>query len=699
MTESETTVSGTIHNTVTHGATAGIQAESVHESTVYQNSTVYHESTVYQVRPGASPEEKYAAGVRALNSGVPSQARELIYEAIISRHDNAEVRFHWVLSMLSKRSYRDLTAEEREQLGRTPAILHTYADDEWKQALEVVCELLRCLFHSEGEFGRALNELLALNSQQRDMIVHHLDLVLTGGMKDHLWAETRRAAENARFSERRLDRVWAYFHPEPAPPRVRKPAPDAITITDWAHAVTWSALFLVAVGYLGWMMLMEARVLLIVDYLLVLIAGPIAAVHGFEWCYRTERIRTKDREYFGPRWDHSAPKGGFADDVDNSFMRYFNTYVPDGVDRRIWHAETAGIRRARRDEVVELYREQRVGVERVNWLIRYLVGDVKKHWKEGELLGYRVRYRTELSTKVWCVTSLVVLVISAMKVAVFAIQRSPLPASIATLGVLVGGQLAAVRWLRVVSERRRLVEDYQEYDERLAERQEAYQRWKEKLDRNRPSENEMEIWLNCDKTMILDDALCHYRLAWRDVIAHAFLLTPARRRNRARVPGGPWRYSKYEIRLFLVTLDGVREISTELDFVRCSVDGEDRNNFRFDAVSSVHVSRTGICNHALELTLMNGPTRSIRVLDSDTRHSDTGENPDTYSKINLESSGFTHTLHILEGIAAEGKGWIDRDPHISTNSVDLRLVVDGSDPGINGHQKFTLPPLLNDEQS
>ncbi|MEU8417348.1 hypothetical protein AB0C24_31565 [Amycolatopsis japonica] len=28
-------------------------------------------------------------------------------------------------------------------------------------------------------------------------------------------------------------------------------------------------------------------------------------------------------------------------------------------------------------------------------------------------------------------------------------------------------------------------------------------------------------------------------------------------------------------------------------------------------------------------------------------------------------TGFTHTLHILEGIAAEGKRWIARDPYLT----------------------------------
>lgn len=121
---------------------------------------------------------------------------------------------------------------------------------------------------------------------------------------------------------------------------------------------------------------------------------------------------------------------------------------------------------------------------------------------------------------------------------------------------------------------------------------------------------------------------------------------------------GPWRYSKYDLRLFLITQDGVREVGTELDFRRGSRNGEERTNFRFDAVSSVQVTVNGESSYSLELTLMNGPTRSIRVIDASP---DSAENPTALSELNLDAAGFTHTLHILEGIAAEGKNWISRD--------------------------------------
>jgi hypothetical protein len=323
---------GATNNTAERGSTVGIQAEQVHNS------------TVYQLLPDASPHQKYEVGARFLEHGVPSRARELINEAIAHGHQDGEVRFHWVLAMLSKRSYRDLTFEEREQLGHTPSILNQYADDEWKRALQVICGLLGSLLGSRSDPGLALVELHALQPRQRDQIVHHLDLVLTGGLKDNLWADTRQAAKHDRFSKDRLGRVWAYFEPDPIPPRVRKSAEDSTTSSDRFWAVTWSGLFVIAVGYLGRMVLVHATPLPILAYLLALGSGYVGAHNGLEWRYRAERLNVKDRDYFGLQRVNQGPEGGFAGRVDHSFTHYFAIYVPDGVDREVWLARTAQCR-------------------------------------------------------------------------------------------------------------------------------------------------------------------------------------------------------------------------------------------------------------------------------------------------------------------------------------------------------------------
>lgn len=658
-------------NIASPGSHVGIQAEHVHDS------------TVYMVLPDSPPQKKYEVGVRFLQDGVPGQARELINKAIAEDYENAEVRFHWVLAMLSKRSYRDLTNENRDQLRLSLARLHKYPEDGWRRALEAIYELLECLDDRKRDSGFALRKIRSLDRPQREKVVRHLDLVLTGEIKNSLWAETRQAAKEARLSHDRLDRVWAYFQPEPAAARARRPTPESTTAGDWFRVIASSCLFILATGYLGWLVLRHANPLPILAYLVMLAAGCVGARNGWEWHYRLQRLAVKKHEYWRERRVYRALEGGFTSDVDESFTRYFGLYKPRDADRKQWLKETAGIRATLRDEIAEIYREKRINVGHVKWLIRYSVRDVERRWKASTLWDYQKRYRIEPVTKIWCVLSLAVAALTAVSAVVTAIETAPFSAGAATFLALITGQSATRRWLGVLSEHRRFAEEHKDYQDILQARQMEYERWKNKLDSLRPSENQMETWLSCDRTLLLDEALEHYRLAWRDVLAHAFLQTPARQCKRARVTRGPSRYSKYDIRLFLITRDGVREVGTELDFERVSENSQERNNFRFDAVSSLHVAKTGGFGYTLELTLMNGEPQNIRITDpvvvetdATAVKPDSSENAAELSKINLDAAGFTHTLHILEGIAAEGKNWIDRDPHASGNASAAALAPD-----------------------
>ncbi|ALG09396.1 hypothetical protein [Kibdelosporangium phytohabitans] len=635
-------------NVAEEGAAVGIQAEYVHNS------------TVYQVFADSSPRQKYEVGVRLLEDGVPKRAKELIDDAIARGHDNGEVRFHWMLAMLGKRSLRDLTAAERAQLEWVCQRLHSYADDVWKQSLEAVCELVNSLRRNDRECKSALERLHGLPVAQREKIVRHLDLVLTGGMKDTVWAGSRQKAEQRQLGNDRRERVWAYFHPDPVPPRVRAPLEVSTVPGDTTRAKAWSVLAVLAYGHLCWLVLTEGVLESMLACALIAPAGYFAARHGLEWRYRSARRRAKENDFAVDENVRRPPEPGFANAVTHSFTHYFGRYLPQDVDREQWLARTLGVRTTLRDEIVEVYREERIKVDRVNWLIGYLAADVRSQWTKGTLLRHRERYRTDPVTKLVCSIALVVVVVATVLVAVLTVPAQPLPVLAALTAMLTGGRWAAQRWYGIVSEERRFAEDSQDQAGRLDERQAAYERWKARLDSTRPSEHEMETWLRCDKTMLLDAALRHYGLVWREVITHAFLQAPSKPYQRARVKNGPWRYSKYDIRLFLITQDGVREVSTRLDFERVDLKGQERNNYRFDAVSSVQVVESAATGCALELTLFNGPSRNIPVVEPGVSAAD-GESPAALSETSLDSAGFAHTLHILEGIAAEGKTWIDRD--------------------------------------
>lgn len=645
-----TTSHTTVDNTADVWSTVGIQAQYVNNS------------TAYVVNTDASPRTKYDAGVRYLEDGVRTKAKELIDDAIAHGHDSGEVRFHLLLAMLSKRSRRQLSPSELQQLSSLRESVEHCADDEWKRGSRTICDLVDCSDDPATDPGPVHKELLELQADQRAKILKHLDLFLAGSVKDELWAERRDAAKNGRTSNDRLNRVWAYFCPDPIGPRAKPPDPVYTTARDRLVAVTATALLVLACGYLGWLVLHNAAPIPVLAYVLAVAAGYVGARCGLEWRYRAQRLRDTERTVSRTWRVNQAPEGGFANRIDQLFDYYFAKYVPKDVDRQRWLADTAGFRNLLRDEVVDLYREARVPETKVRWLVRYLVSDVRNRWNKATLFDHRTRYQTQPTIKLWCCVGIATMVPTVGTVVDAAIRSSPLTASAATFVAVVGGWIAAHRWLHIHMERRRYAEEQQRHHQCIAERHDAYERWQTKLKRLRPAEAEMEAWLEHDKIMLLDDAIRRYKLTWGDVVAHTFLQTPAQRYKRTRARNGPWRYSRYDIRLFLITDDGVRVVSTELDFERATFHGQQRTNFRFDAVTSIDVTRTEQLHHTLDLTLASGPTMSVSVTDPDPSHLEPDESPGALTEITLEATGFAHTLYLLEGIAAEGKQWIARMP-------------------------------------
>ncbi|MFE5766849.1 hypothetical protein ACFQ7O_00550 [Streptomyces sp. NPDC056485] len=646
---------GFTHNSAAYDSTVGIQAETVHNS------------NVYFVHPDASPQEKYNVGVRLLEDGISSNAREMITDAIARGHDSAEVRFHWVLAMLSGRAYHDLNAEELQRLHRASRLVRTYAEGEWKDALRITFELLAMLSTADGDTGLVLQRLRALSPRQREAILRHLDLVLTGGLKDSLWAESRERAEADRFGNDRVHRIWAYFEPDPIGPRALPPRPSTAAAAQAAFPVR-AGMFAIGSAFLSIMALVADPGEAVIELLIALGAGLTATRFGRQWWYQ-DRPQSAMTEPQIPHMSDPASTGdGFTNRVRHSFDYYFGIRTPHGLAPHEWLGHTVHVRNGLAAEVALLYRESRISVDRVNWLIRHLAEDARDRHNSGTLFDTRHQNQAPAVAKALSVIALVILGITTLTLlgtAVSGVGSSGILLTVlAAAGVVWSGRAAASSWLEARREEHRVVRETQEYQERLAARQIAYQNWKSFLDTTRPSELEMETWLTCDKTLFIDEALRHYQLTWRDLITHTILMTPARPYKRGRSRGGPWRYSRYSFRLFLVTPDGVREISSEIDFTDAKRGNEQRSNYRFEALSSVQVTENANIGYDLELILTNGPARNIRVKDADAHQLAPGENAQEIAEINLNAAGFIHTFRLLEGIAADGKGWIERNnPH------------------------------------
>lgn len=653
--------SSATHNSAAYESTVGIQAG------------VVHNSTVNFVHPDASPQEKYNVGVRLLQDGISGRAREMITDAIAHGHDNAEVRFHWVLAMLSGRAYHDLDAEDVQRLYQASRHVRTYAEGVWKDALRIMFELLAMLSTADGDTGRVLERLRALSPHQREAMLRHLDLVLTGGLKDSLWAENRERAEADRFGNNRVHRIWAYFEPEPIGPRALPPRPSTAAAAQ-AALPTRARLFAISSALLWLTALVAGPGAAVIELLVALGAGLTAIHFGRQWSSQDHRPNPMTEPRVPQMRDPASAGEGFTDRVRRSFDQHFASRAPRGFAPQTWLAHTTHVRNTLATEIALLYRESRVSVDRVEWLIRYLAEDARDRHDNGTLFEDRHQNQTVATAKALSVIALIALGITALAMLGTATSGVGAPgtllAVLAAAGAFWSGRAAASAWLDARREEYRVVMETQEYNERMAARQIAYQNWKSHLDAMRPSELEMETWLNCDKTLFIDEALRHYQLTWRDLITHTILITPARPYKRGRSRRGPWRYSRYSFRLFLVTQDGVREISSEFDFTDATRGNLQRSNYRFEALSSVQVTEDTRTGYDLELVLTNGPARNIRVKDADAHQLAPEENAQEIAEISLAAAGFIHTFRLLEGIAADGKGWIERNDPNNLPSFD-----------------------------
>jgi hypothetical protein len=239
------------------------------------------------------------------------------------------------------------------------------------------------------------------------------------------------------------------------------------------------------------------------------------------------------------------------------------------------------------------------------------------------------------------------------------VRAAPLAGVSCTVLALVAAGPAAISGFRVNAERRRVRADEIEHAAALSRREEAYARWTGKLSR-RPSDAEMAGWLECDRRILVEETMRRYRLTASQVIAHAFIEAPGQSAKRARIHRGPWRYSRYEMLLFLLTADGVRQVNIDLDFERATSQPTQRLTYRFDTVASVRIDGSPAHRQTFELTLFNGPPVQVKVTEPGGLDVAAGEDAWTFSRVALDASGLPRTLEVMEGVAAEGKEWIKR---------------------------------------
>ncbi|MEU0267086.1 hypothetical protein [Nocardioides sp. NPDC006303] len=648
--------------TENHGAVIN---PDIHNSSIGVIAEAVHNSTFYVTPPNASPEEIFESGMSAISGGRFDRARECIEEAIANGFDNSKVRFHWMIAMLSGRSQRDLSNADRRDLKFLLRLLPTFPEDDWKQALIVVLELIgyRQAEADAPSDWRARIEALALD--QQNLINDHLDRVMPAAVKATMWKARRSKAAADQFRDGRSQRIRMYFEPEPAPPRTLEPHPYDAVAAQAAFPLR-AALFTAAALGLA-VLAMITHPLAAITEIAVAVAAGVAATHfGHQWADHVWALKPSPTHQLP---SYTVHQNGFTTDVRRSFDAAFATHTPRTMSQSDWLSRTDEDRARLAHEVARLYRESRTTVEGVEWLIQHLAERAKAHPSIGASENPAQSVSSKWS-KVLCLSSLTVLATAAVAILITIFSNlnpSHIGLSVVAAAVAFGAGHAAVSAaLEVRGEHRRVAREKAERDAEKSIREAAYARWKSGLDETRPTEREMEMWLNSDKTLFIADALDTYRLDWDDLITYTFLVTPKPRCLRARITRGPWRYSQYSFRLFLVTLEGVREVSTDVDVLTAKRGQEERSSYRFDALSSVQVTEDNRHRYNLELTLTNGPSRQILIKDADAQQVVPEDNDldftdeREFSKVNLNATGFVHTFHLLEAIAADGKQWAAR---------------------------------------
>ncbi|GAA2211409.1 hypothetical protein GCM10009850_068680 [Nonomuraea monospora] len=632
-------------NVAQDSANVAVQAEAIHGPV-----------NVYQVAAARSAEEIFQAGLNCLRAGMAPEAREHLREAVVVRnYVNGRSCFYLLLALLSGRTLQQLPPDEIDVLRCVRGAVKD--DDAWADTIKLVDHLLA----SRPQESRAVGleqEFQKLTDEQRNDLLQHMEMFLDSSAEDALWARAFEAAKVDRYALNRLGRAWKFFQPQPIGARVRPADPVLVGPGAWTAAMATTALALVTVGFVGttaW----EHNETVALSALLTLTAGCYMSVRsGVEWRWKKERRQAKDREYLH-RPAVTTHGDGFAGKIDRQFRHYFALYTPRDADSGRWLSETAGIRRALRDEVVTLYRESTVNAKRVAWLTRYLVADVARRWQAGKLWDYRKELRVSVLLRVRCVLTSIAAIVAGGFLVWSAAHVRPLLVSLAAIVALASVWSTARLWLRIAAEYRRHSADKREKERLLAGRRAAFDRWKRKL-ADRPDDLEMARWLECDRKVLMEQAMDLYRLKRQDVLAHAFIEAPATPSyDRARVENGPWRYSKYKILLFLLTKDGVRQLTMRLDFQKATFPIRARTNYRYDAFTSVQVAETDTGENVFELTLTNGDPIKVKVTDPPTDVTETEDkDPQGASQVTLGTAGIWNALHVLEGVAAEGKQWI-----------------------------------------
>jgi hypothetical protein len=281
-------------------------------------------------------------------------------------------------------------------------------------------------------------------------------------------------------------------------------------------------------------------------------------------------------------------------------------------------------------------------------------------------------------------------------VAVFVLVRWQIlpgvPIVLGSFAALTGGGRLIVLGCTAFTDRRRYREEVDAHEKLIAEERKAWRDEKLRL-ADRPSDPEMAIWLDYDKDHVRLEAMRRWKLDNRDVVAHIVMSEGAEGTARARVPDGPTRYSRYIVRLFLLTYNGVRQLNVHLDFTTGAENKQTRSAFRYDAIAAAQIEEPNVWPHgrrqvatpegggpagqlprpvlrqALHLTLFDGTPVDIKAEYQDLLTNESRHDREVLFDLDRQTSGAVSALRTLESVAGEGREWLKRERERSLRTM------------------------------
>ncbi|GAA3862480.1 hypothetical protein GCM10022243_31200 [Saccharothrix violaceirubra] len=668
-------------------------------------TTVFHQGHATYRLSGDDRQERIDVAIKQVKAGMPRLAEEALRRVMRDGPVTARVAFYYALSLLGDRAYTELDSSVDREFRMACESARKAPSDPWTGALAVVEELMDVVSAHPGErpveaaaVEQVLDRLKSLDGEIRLEIMLNVDRIVSGALQDALYEANARLVVETRMDGGRGQRAWKFFEPDPTEPR----------LLDWGVDRVpggWRPVVAVVAALLGLVAMAVAS-----DDWTTWLALPLLAGGGYlafgaalERGMCNARMKRADREHGVPaapappmspgHWVSTA----FVVEVHRLVEEAFQAERPHVVGD--WISATYGVCEELKRRFVHLYGNAQRTPAEFRWLIRWHVRQVAERWRSGDFYAYRQALAVPRTVGLRFGSGVATV---AVGLVVLLCGDGAIAAPMLGLAGFLGGTWFVAR---SVAPKDAAIARDEALRLHRAEHEE-FERWRAVL-ADRPEDVEMGRWLELDAAYFRAVALRRFLLSPKDLVEHVVLTEGAPGADRARVRGGPTRYSAYQVLIFLLTKGGVRELEVRLDFLDGVAHDEQRKSFRYEALASARVEEVGartaadgedaragvpvaFDRHRLHrrrfvLSLLDGHPISM-LAEYFRGPSATGvESEFELSRLALGSSGIEGALYVLESVAAEGPAWIGREEDRRRRRQDVwrQGRPSGATPGIS----------------